>query len=246
MRQGDAFGELLEAVLDEDGAFGKVFEVLERDDGHVRVNDAARYLADSWGPLDDWVYERVSGSCIDIGCGAGRHSLRLQEEGISVLGIDVSSGAVAVCRRRGVRDVEVATVYDVDGRTFDTFLLLGNNLGLLGSQEESRRLLQRLAQLSSGPDAQILATGVGRQPGAVVSASDLEYERRNVERGRFRWQVTMRSRFLDVSTTWFDYLFITLDELEQLLQGSQWRIDDHLEEGPTFAVRLRRREPPGR
>ena len=52
------------------------------------------------------------------------------------MALDVSPGAVGVCQRRGVRRTVIGTVQDLvdaDAEPFDTFLLLGTNLGLLAS-----------------------------------------------------------------------------------------------------------------
>ena len=60
---------------------------------------------------DDWpdnVKEAMSfvqGRVLDVGVGAGRFALYLQEQGHEVLGIDVSPGILEVCRQRGVQDL---------------------------------------------------------------------------------------------------------------------------------------------
>lgn len=239
-RTGDAFGALLLACHESGARPGAVLEVVEREDGHVRVNDAARYFQASWGALDDWVYARVEGESLDIGCGAGRHALALQGSGRPVCALDPSAGAIEVCRRRGVTDAVEGTTSTLgdDGR-FDTVLLLGNNLGLLAGRDQAPGLLADLARL--GHDrTRVLATGVGREPGSVHDEVDLTYRRRNLDRGRLPWQVTMRSRFSDLATAWFDYAFLTAEELDGLLAGSAWRVTDRLVEGPAYAVELAR------
>ncbi len=50
--------------------------------------------------------EFVNGRVLDVGCGAGRHSLYLQKKGFDVLGIDVSPLAVKVCRLKGVKKLK--------------------------------------------------------------------------------------------------------------------------------------------
>ena len=53
-----------------------------------------------------------------------------------MVGIDTSPGAIEACRRRGVRDVRLLALAEVDARLgrFDTLLMLGNNFGLLGGR----------------------------------------------------------------------------------------------------------------
>ncbi|UCE04577.1 MAG: class I SAM-dependent methyltransferase, partial [bacterium] len=46
----------------------------------------------------------VKKNVLDIGCGAGRHSLYLQEQGFNITGIDQSPLAIEVCIQRGVEN----------------------------------------------------------------------------------------------------------------------------------------------
>lgn len=242
----DAFGALLLAALAVDGQPNSVFEVVEREDGHVRVNDAARYFRASWGQLDDWAYERVHGQVLDVGCGAGRHALTLQDRGVPVVGLDPSPGAIEVCRRRGVHHLIHGTLEAVTSRGgFGTVFLMGNNLGLLASREQSAPFLGHLAELSAGPGSRILASGIGVEPGASSgNTADAEYMRSNQALGRLPWQVTMRSRFGNLATDWFDYLFLRLPDLAELVADSPWQIVDHLHEGSSYVVQLELRHVP--
>ena len=153
-RIGDVFGEMLRdayAVATGVGprplAGGRlprpVIEIIERDDGLINGAPAAHYLdgpAD-WQPYDHRAVDRVRGATLDVGVGAGRIALLLQERGVPVTGLDTSAGALAVCRRRGVRDLVHGTVdaHVADGRRYDTFLLLGNNVGPAGGAGTRRR-----------------------------------------------------------------------------------------------------------
>jgi 2-polyprenyl-3-methyl-5-hydroxy-6-metoxy-1,4-benzoquinol methylase len=56
----------------------------------------------------------VKGRVLDIGCGAGRHSLYLQNQGFQVLGIDNSPLAVKVAKLRGLKRVKVMSIEDIN------------------------------------------------------------------------------------------------------------------------------------
>lgn len=228
-RRGDAFGAGLLECWERGAAPYAAFELIERDDGFLGAMDAARYFAEPerWGQLDHWVCDRARGRVLDVGSGAGRHALYLQERGLEVVALDISPLAGEVCRRRGVRQVFTGTVMDLaaagDG-PFDSFLFMGNNLGLLGGAEQAPRLLAALAALAA-PGAALL--GGGMDPYRTENELHLAYHARNRALGRMGGQVRMRSRHRDLATDWFDYLFATLDELRSLLEGTPWRLEAH-------------------
>jgi SAM-dependent methyltransferase len=227
-RLGDAFGALLLACWERGAAPGEVVEVVERDDGYVTTGDAARYFADpdAWPRLDRWACDQARGRVLDIGAGAGRHALLLQERGHAVVALDVSPLAGEVCRRRGVHQVVTGTVHELAAAgagPVDIFLLLGNNLGLLGGATEAPPFLAALASLAA-PAARIV--GFGTDPYATTNPLHHTYHRRNRAQGRPGGQLRLRIRHADLATPWFDYLFTTVDELRALLAGSAWRMEE--------------------
>jgi SAM-dependent methyltransferase len=215
----DAFGRLLLDHLA--GRGGQA--ILERDDGRAQpALPAAVFFGgfDEWPPEERQVFERVQGRILDVGCGAGRHSLEAQRRGCEVVAIDISPGAVEVARRRGVVDVRLLSLAGVD-RTlgvFDTVLMMCGNFGLFGTEAEARRLLQTLHDIST-PEARIIFDSVDPS-----DSDDLAYQARNRELGRRPGQVTIRLRYGDLTTPWFDLLNLSPSELEKLVEGSGWRL----------------------
>ena len=93
----DAYGQQLLAQHDSQTA---TVEIIERDDRFIDTgSEAGLYFRDykEWSPLERRVIRLVKGRILDIGCGAGRHCLYLQQKGFDVTGIDNSPGAVKVC-----------------------------------------------------------------------------------------------------------------------------------------------------
>ena len=111
-------------------------EIVERDDGLITYSRLPEHY---FSKYEDWplhekkAMEFVKGNVIDIGCGAGRHSLYLQEKGFEILAIDNSPLAIKICKLRGVRNVRVSPIEEVSRERglFDTILMMGNNFGLL-------------------------------------------------------------------------------------------------------------------
>ena len=112
--------------------------------------------------LEQKALELSKGSILDVGCGAGSHTLYLQEKGLNVKAIDLSRGAVEVCKLRGVTQVEHKAVLS-ETETFDTILLLMNGTGIFQELKQTPRYLKHLKSLLN-KNGQIL-----------IDSSDIKY-----------------------------------------------------------------------
>jgi SAM-dependent methyltransferase len=233
---GDVFGEMVRDAYAVRTGIGPrplaggrvprpVIEVIERDDGLINGAPADHYLAEpaEWQPHDHRALRLCRGAVLDIGAGAGRIALELQRRSMAVTALDTSPGALAVARERGVRDTVLATVDDYTRTTdrYDTFLLLGNNLGLIEGAERAPVFLDALARLARGR-ARIIAHGT--DPYRTTDPVHVGYHQRNRERGRLGGQLRLRLRYRMLATEWFDYLNCSIEELEKLLVGTPWRL----------------------
>ena len=86
------------------------------------------------------------GYVLDVGCGAGSHSLYLQEKGLKVKAIDISEGSVSVAKQRGVKQVEKRSFLEETG-TYDTILLLMNGTGIFQEMTQVSKYLKHLKSL---------------------------------------------------------------------------------------------------
>ena len=99
--------------------------------------------------LEQKALQLAKGSVLDVGCGAGSHTLALQNERkLEVTAIDISENAVKACQLRGIENVKVANILDLDVENkFDTILLLMNGTGIFGTLKETNKYLQKLKSL---------------------------------------------------------------------------------------------------
>jgi SAM-dependent methyltransferase len=112
--------------------------------------------------LEQKALELAKGTILDVGCGAGSHSLYLQEKGFNVKAIDISKGAVDVSKLRGVKVVESNDILDETSK-FDTILLLMNGTGIFQELSKVGVYLKYLKSLLN-PNGQIL-----------MDSSDIKY-----------------------------------------------------------------------
>ena len=99
--------------------------------------------------LEQKALQLAKGKVLDVGCGAGSHALELQNERkLDVTAIDISENAVKACQLRGIENVKVANILDLDSENkFDTILLLMNGTGIFGTLNETAKYLQKLKSL---------------------------------------------------------------------------------------------------
>lgn len=226
--EGDAFGQALLACQASGGVPGSASELVERSDGYLEGSDVVKYfaLADDWGPTTRFLREQAKGRVLDIGAGAGRVALALQDDGHDVVALDVSEGAAAVCHQRGVRSTFTGSLFDLASarpEPFDSFVMAGNNLGLLGGTEQAVRVLDALVSMAR-PGARVIGETVN--PYGTANPDHLRYQDENRRLGRLPGQLRLRIRRGLLATPWWDYLFCTPTELEAILARTRWALAD--------------------
>jgi SAM-dependent methyltransferase len=225
----DAYGKQLLAQYNHQTPLA---EIIERDDNYIDTgSNAGLYFTEyeQWSPLERRAIEFAAGRILDVGCGAGRHALYLQQKGFNVTGIDNSPGAIKVCKLRGLKKALVRPIEDVDkfkANRFDTIQMFGNNFGLFGNFDNARLILKKFSRITA-PDAQIIAQS--RNPYQTTEPEHLAYHRLNKQRGRMGGQLRMRVRFGKSIGEWFDYLFVSPEEMKNILKDTDWQIKEFIE-----------------
>ncbi|GIQ60185.1 SAM-dependent methyltransferase [Flavobacterium collinsii] len=106
--------------------------------------------------LEQKALQLAFGKTLDVGCGAGSHSLSLQkDQNLDVTAIDISPKAIETCKLRGVQNAKVQNILDFDEGKFDTIILLMNGVGIFGKLNNCNQYLSKLKSLLN-PGGQIL------------------------------------------------------------------------------------------
>jgi len=204
------------------GESGRI--IIERDDGNGDPDTVKTLFASftRWREDERTAIRAAKGRVLDIGCGPGRVSLYLQRRGLDVTTIDVSPEAVGCARRRGVDKAFLMDARHLafPPRSFDTFVLFGNNFGIAGDFTATRRLLRNLAAIAK-PGARIIAST--RTPGSWIERH-AEYVMKNVREGRPPGLIRLRMIYKGRGGTWFPLLLLGPDDAMRLCFSARWGV----------------------
>lgn len=159
----DIFGKAISAYFHHNDATEIIVHSPDFDDDVIPVPYLFRNYQEM-PPLEQEALKHCFGRVLDVGCCAGSHSLYLQDErNLEVLSIDISEGAVEICKSRGVKGARSLDYFNLNNEQFDTILLLMNGTGIIGKLESLDAFFQHTKDLLK-PGGQVL-----------IDSSDLSY-----------------------------------------------------------------------
>ncbi|MGY5852742.1 MAG: class I SAM-dependent methyltransferase [Candidatus Thorarchaeota archaeon] len=221
----DIFGKIMRDAFD-----GRPSDhVVERDDGFVSESSGQQYVAEleDWHESEKLGIAKAKGKVLDVGCGAGRVALFLQQKGHEVVGIDISEEALNVARERGVKDARYMSVEELDfpDGTFDTVLMYGNNFGLLGEYEKVVKMLRDLRRITTN-DALILAST--RDPEDTDEPAHLKIHAKNKEAGQPPGLVRIRMQYKGMLSEWWNLLMVSPEMMADMAEEAGWKFVEFL------------------
>lgn len=170
--------------------------------------------------IEQMALDRSRGEILDIGAGAGCHSLHLQQSGHNVTAIDLSPGACEVMRKQGLKNVVVGDIFKYSEKRFDTLLMLMNGAGVCAKIHKLGDLLEHLKTILK-PEGQIL-----------VDSSDLIYMYTEEDgsismdlNASYYGEVVYRMSYKDCLGDEFDWVFIDPSTLAQVAEQHGFQVD---------------------
>ncbi len=157
--------------------------------------------------LEHIALQHCHGSIMDLGAGAGAHSLVLQEMGKEVYAIENSPGCVEVMQRAGISNV-LFTDYRKHNRKYDTILVMMNGLGLAGTLQHVNTFISSLLKMLH-PGGQLL-----------MDSSDIAYlyqEKIQPPIGYYG-EVRYQYEYDGVKGEWFDWVYVDPATLGSILK----------------------------
>lgn len=114
--------------------------------------------------LEKEALNKSYGKVLDVGCGAGSHTLYLQQQkDLDVTGIDISKGAIEICKLRGCKNVKVQDYFKWNAEKYDTLLFMMNGTGIIEKLSNLDRFFEH---------SKALMTTNGQ---LLIDSSDLSY-----------------------------------------------------------------------
>lgn len=219
--QQDAFGKALYSYWKGDH---KTPCFIRRDDNYTDKSLLKTYFAKNIeSEMEKDALQFAKGKILDVGCGAGRHTLYLQKKGFDVTGIDFSPLAIKTCKARGCKKVKVMDVFKAKFKpnSFDTILLFGNNLGIGGSLTGVKKLLKKLKSLIK-PHGHLLLTSMDVTK--TTKEIHQNYHQRNQKAGRYIGIVKIRIEYKDLISDWFQWAHVEPEVLQKIAKETGWNI----------------------
>ena len=162
---------------------------------------------DEMPELEQIALEAAKGKILDVGAGAGVHSLELQDRGYEVFPIEVSDGAVRYMKQVGL-NARNCNFFDLKGEQYDTILMMMNGIGIAGTLANlENTLIQAKSLLAEGGkilcDSSDIKYLYEDEDGALWVDLNSEYY------GNFRFQM----KYKKDKGPWFDWLYVDFDNL---------------------------------
>ena len=162
---------------------------------------------DEMPELEQIALEAAKGKILDVGAGAGVHSLELQDRGFEVFPIEVSDGAVRYMKQVGLNARKI-NFFDLKDEQYDTILMMMNGIGIAGTLANlEKTLIQAKSLLAEGGkilcDSSDIKYLYEDEDGALWVDLNSEYY------GNFRFQM----KYKKDKGPWFDWLYVDFDNL---------------------------------
>jgi 2-polyprenyl-3-methyl-5-hydroxy-6-metoxy-1,4-benzoquinol methylase len=169
-------------------------------------------------PLEQEALKLCKGAVLDIGCGAGAHSLWLMQNGFEVTSLEISEGACEAMRRRGLTNVIQGDFFGFATETrFDTLLMMMNGIGLIGEVGQLPLFFEKARNLLN-PDGQI-----------ILDSSDIAYLFDDPETEHlpetfehYYGEIEYQMSYKQLKGNWFRWLFIDPKLLTHLAKQHGW------------------------
>jgi len=187
-------------------------------------------------PIDTAAMVNCRGHVLDIGAGTGIQSLILQSKGLPVTAIDIDPQAVSIMIRRGVQVAVQADILNYHGGPFDTLLMLGHGIGMVGDIKGLDKFLL-LAHGLIHSNGQILLDSLDVRKSTDIN--NLAYHDSNRRSGHYIGETRFQMEFQGIKGPFCDWLHVDHHTLADHAIRAGWNCEIILElESGDYLARL--------
>lgn len=197
---------------------------------------ASFWLRQTIAPLEALALDLSHGHVLDLGAGAGLHTLALQRCGVQVTAIDIASDCVTIMRERGVHDARCADLFSFGGGPFDTIICLCNGLDKVGCLADLPKFLDRMHVLLA-PGGRLLADSFDLRVGA--DEARLAELSRKTASGRYFGEIDLRFEYKGRTGAPFSTLQVDFEMLAGIAGDNGWGCELIATEGGHYLACLR-------
>ncbi len=194
----DIFGKAIKAFYENKDETDIIVHSPDFEDDVIPVKYLFRDF-EEMPKIEQEALNLCKGKVLDVGCGAGSHSLYLQEQkDLQVEAIDTSILAIEIARRRGVQNADSRDFFALKDKKFDTILMLMNGSGIIGKLANMEKFFDHAASLLK-PGGQILMDSSD-----LIYLNEEDYDNETPYYGELEYRLTYKKETSD----WFDWLYI--------------------------------------
>ncbi len=193
---------------------------------------------DEMNLVEQKALELSKGKVLDIGAGAGSHSLYLQnEKRLEVTALDFSPKSIEVCQLRGVKNTVCSDILEFSDESYDTILLLMNGTGIFQTLAKIDLYLEKLYSLLN-KNGQIL-----------IDSTDILYMYDRAEDGgvlvpteHYYGEVDYFVHYKLDTEKPIKWLYLDFETLTRAVENNGFTIEKILQEEDSFLARLTKKD----
>lgn len=208
----DIFGNAIKAFYEENDRTDIVVHSPDFEDDIIPVEYLFRNFL-QMPEIEQKALSLCQGKILDVGCGAGSHSLYLQQEkNLQVKAIDTSEGAIEIARKRGIENATCEDFFKLKDETFDTILMLMNGIGIVGELKNLNHFFKHSKSL------------LNEGGKIIIDSSDLIYlfegeiEENEVYYGELQFNISYKKQKADQ----FNWLYIDPNLLKKYAKANNF------------------------
>ncbi|SDS69074.1 class I SAM-dependent methyltransferase [Gramella sp. MAR_2010_147] len=211
----DIFGIAIKAFYEKNDKTDIIVHSPDFDDDVIPVAYLFRDFREM-PEIEQTALENCHGKVLDVGCGAGSHALYLEKKrNLFVEAIDTSTGAIEICKKRGLSNVFCKDFFHIKNEKFDTILMLMNGSGIIGKLENLEHFFNHSKSL------------LAENGKILMDSSDLIYlfDDEIVETDQYYGEFEFSISYKNQKTDSFEWLYIDPVLLEKLANANGFKCE---------------------